>query len=109
MSRAALIALLVASALGGSLYAQRGGARFHGNVARPAHSGFAGRGGFPSKRFLKPLSLQDGSHRRDALGSYFAPYGDLFGDERPDGEAVMNEVTSPSVVHEDRNPLHTSP
>ena len=64
---------------------------------------------FPSKRFLKPLSLQDGSHRRDALGSYFAPYGEMFGDEPPDGEAVMNEVTSPSVVHEDRNPLHKSP
>jgi len=53
----------------------------------------------PSRRFAPP--------RRPRF--IFCPLWRPVWDERPDGEAVMNEPTSPSVVHEDRNPLHTSP
>jgi len=91
MSRAALIALLVASALGGSLYAQRGGARFHGNVARPAHSVLPDGAAFRVSAFSNPV-LQE-VRTAATLGSYFAPYGDLFGtSDRM--VSVMNEVTS---------------
>ena len=96
MPRAALLALLVASILVGSLRAQRVTASFHGNAARlPVRSGFVGHQGSPN-RFL-PSRF----HRHDSFGSvfvpYFVPYDEPFGYEQSDAEEVK-EGPVPLIV-----------
>ena len=93
MPRAALLTLLVASVLNGSLQAQRAGAAFHGNAARQrVRSGSVGQRGFPNRFF------PSGSHHRGSFGSYFVPYGEPFGYEQPDAEAVTNGPVPPVVI-----------
>jgi len=98
MRRAALCALLVASVLGGSLYAQRAAATFHGNAARSSgRSGFAGRRG-SSNRFFPGRSR----FRRDGTGGvfapYFLPYDEPFYNEQPETEAVTNGPAATVVI-----------
>ena len=98
MRRAALCTLLVVSVLGGSLYAQRAAATFHGNAARsPGGSGFVGQRG-SSTRFVPSRS----HFRHDRAGAvfapYFVPYDEPFGYEQPETEAVTNGPASPAVI-----------
>src|ERR1039458_7467745 len=93
MPRAALFALLVASLLGGSLQAQRGGASLRGiSAARPpVRSGTVGQHGSPNSL------LRGHSHRRpDNFGSFFFSYSELLGDEQADAEA--NEIAPPPAI-----------
>jgi hypothetical protein len=83
MKRAALVTLLAALVLGGSLQAQRAAAPFHGNGARsPSGSGFAGRHSVPN-RFL----IGHSHFHRNGTGAffdpYFFPYDEPYGYEQP--------------------------
>ena len=95
MLRAALLTLLVASLLGGSLQAQRGGASLRGiSAARPhVRSGSVGQRGSPNSL------LRGHSHRRpDNFGSFFFPYSEPSGEEQANAEAEANEISPPHAI-----------
>jgi hypothetical protein len=101
MLRAALWALLVVSALGVSLQAQRARAAFHdtGPTGRPVRSGSVQQRG-SATRLLRSHSR---NHRDlDNPGSFFFPYGEPFGDEQPEAEG--NEMALPSATLQSRGP-----
>jgi hypothetical protein len=93
MPRAALVALLVASVLDGSLPAQRAVGTFHGAGAGrlPVRSGFVGHRGLTNRFYPHHAHF-----RHDGFGSvfvpYFAPYDESFEYEP---EAVMTPVAMP--------------
>ena len=97
MPRAALLALLVACLLGGSLQAQRAVA-FRSSVAARSdfRSGFVRQRGFPN-RFASGHSR----HRQNNFGSFFLPYSEF-----PYGEPLLeeqsdletNETAPPSAI-----------
>ncbi len=97
MLRAALLALLVASLLGGSSQAQRAVAfRSRAAARSDFRSGFVGQRGFPN-RFVSGRSR----HRQNNFGSFFLPYSELpYGEplleEQSDAEA--NETAPPSAI-----------
>ncbi len=82
MPRAALLALLVASLLGGPLQAQRAAA-FRGSAAARSdfRSGFVRQGSFPN-RFVSGRSR----HRQNNFGTFFLPYSEL-----PYGEPSLED------------------
>ena len=97
MLRAALLALLVAPLLDGSLQAQRAPATSHSNGVRlPVRSGFVGKRGVRSHP------------RHDNVGSvflpYFFPYDDGFGYEQPPVEAGTSGPPPPVVVSQTPEP-----
>lgn len=98
MPRAALIALLIAFTLDGSLQAQRATPTFHGRpvVGLPVRSGFVGQRGF-SNRFSSRSHLGHNS-----FGSFFIPYDEPFGYEQP--EAVTEGTLPPALIlqHDER-------
>jgi hypothetical protein len=98
MRRAALFTLLVVSLLGGSLFAQRAAATFHGNAARsPGRSGFVGRRSVPN-RFLIGHSHFHHNGEGAFFDPYFVPYDEPFGYEQPEPEAVTNGPAPPVVI-----------
>jgi hypothetical protein len=98
MRRAALFTLLVVSVLGGSLYAQRAAATFHGNAARsPGRSGFVGQRG-SSNRFVPSRSHFRHNGAGTVFAPYFVPYDEPFGYEQSGTEAVTSEPVPPAVI-----------
>jgi hypothetical protein len=95
MLRAALCALLVVSALGVSLQAQRARAAGIGPTGQLARS--VQRRGFPNG-LLRSHSRRD----FDNLGSFFFPYSEPFGEEQTDAEG--NEIAPPSASLQSRGP-----
>jgi len=107
MPRAALLALLIASILAGSLQAQRATATFHGSAARVSiRSGFVGLRGF-SNRFFSTRPHP----RYDSFGSFLVPYDEPFGYEQPDAEGMAEGVVSPVVILQayERQPREPEP
>jgi hypothetical protein len=104
MRRAALLTLVVASILAGSLQAQRTGATFQGNAAgMSVRSGFAGQGSFPNRSFPRRGFFPSRFHpRHGSPGSifvpYFFPYDEPFGYEQPDAESGTNGPVAPVVI-----------
>lgn len=110
MLRAALLTLLVASALAGSLQAQRAGGMSQGHAARvPAHSGFVGQRGISRGAHLHGGISNRGFRRHhngfgDGFGNGLFPY--LYPDDEPfyeptDTEEAASEQAPPLVI-EDR-------
>jgi hypothetical protein len=106
MLRAALLTLLVASALDGSLQAQRAGATFRGNGGAPVRSGFAGQRGFSNRSFpRRGVFTSRSQFRHDNFGSilvpYFIPYDEPYGYDQPYAEAGMNQPPPVEVMQSD--------
>ncbi len=106
--RAALLSVVIAFILIGSVQGQRAGGMFNGHPARVGiHSGFAGQHGpgFSKKRFF-----HDRFHlHHDGFGSFVAPYSFPYYEvpywyEQP-AEAVEN-VTAPLVIFGEREQLN---
>jgi hypothetical protein len=93
MPRAALLALLVAFILDGSLPAQRMAPTMHGSSAARSPVGRRGLRSHP---------------RHDNVGSvflpYFFPYDDSFGYEQPPVEVVTNAPAPPVVISQTPEP-----
>jgi hypothetical protein len=106
MLRAALLTLLAASVLAGSMQAQRTSATFHGHAAGlPARSSFVGPRGFPNRFFPgRGIFSSRFHHRQDGAGSvfvpYFFPYDEPFGYEQPYTEAVANQPVAPAEIQQ---------
>lgn len=107
MVRAALLTLLVAFVLAGSLQAQRGGGMSQGHAARvPAHSGFVGQRGISRGSHAHRGILNSGFRRHrngfgDGFGDGLFPY--LYPDDEPfyeptDTEEAASEQAPPAVM-----------
>ena len=106
MLRAALLTLLFASSLAGSLQAQRARGMSQGHAARvPAHSGFIGQRGI-SRRSHRHRGISNSGFRRhhDGFGDGFFPF--LYADDEPFYEPTDTDETvseqAPPLVIEDR-------
>ena len=107
MLRAALLTLLVASTLAGSLQAQRAGGMSRGHAAGvPAHSGFVGHRGFSRGSHLRRGISNFGLRRgRDGFDTGFFPF--FFPDDEPfwdDPTYAYEEPSRPAtpVIIEER-------
>lgn len=104
MLRAALLALLVASILAGSLPAQRAGGMSRGHAAGvPAHSGFGGQRGISRGSHLhRGISNFRFRHHHDGFGAGFFPYlypdDELFWNEPTNMDAAASEQAPPVVI-----------
>lgn len=106
MLRAALLTLLVASTLAGSVQAQRAGGMSHGHAAGAhAHSGIVGhRGIFRGSHPHRGISRSGLRRQRDGFGAGFGPYlypdDELFWDEPTGMDEAASEQARPLVAEQ---------
>lgn len=121
MPRAAILTLLVAFILTGSLQAQRAGSAFQGHAGGVGvHSGFGGQRGFPngfrprtgfpprSGFFSRPFHFRHGGFG-NFLVPYFFPYEEPYWYEEPYAEALANVPAPPVVIQQREERLALAP